>query len=225
MRNMWKTLGLMATLLLSTIALAQGRFDGQLADNEDLQFIRQWQRSQTVAELASALALTQEQVDTLNAVKADLEAIKADYEPQVQAAIDQLAATAAQVRANIVATNALSEDDKAALREARQAIGAVMREQRGEGAVVLGDLEGLLTEEQRETMTQILRRQKPDGDDDGAAARFKGNRGQGNSNLGQNNRGRQGVGGAERGGRGERRGARMAVRILLSDEFLSHYNN
>ena len=198
-----------AAILLTGWAWAQ---DGTpAAGNEDLQFIRDWQRSQLINELAVQMALTPEQVTTLTETRAEVDAIKAEFEPVAQGAKDELAAVAAAVRANIEATDTFTAEDQEALRQARRAVFQVRREQRMSIALALGDLEGLLTEAQQDVVKQVLQQFRPGDDRPDKQARNRGGE-QGNDRA----RG-------DREGRGGNKAARMLIRLMLSDEFLAHY--
>ncbi len=192
-------------------------------ENEDLQFIRDWQRDQVAQAVAQAAALTPDQVATLTAVKAEVDAIQADADAQRTAFEDNLAVLAASIRANIEATGVFSDEDHAALCEARSEARLGGKEIKMRIGLATLPLENLLTDAQKEAIAatvQANRYEGCQGDGPGPGEAALGNgagRGQGQG---------QGLGqGPGRGGENGRQGKGKGkmLRILLSDAFLNYY--
>jgi len=171
--------------------------------NEDIQFIREWQKNNTAAELATALSLTQDQQDSLFSMREGIDGIQDEYAPLKEATLAAFEATASAVRERIEATDRFTEEDKALLKEAKME-GRLLRQEiklRIQAATVA--LPELLTEEQMATLKQFFPK------------RDKANRGQGE---GQGQGQGQGQG---KNGNGGQRGGKSPLRILLSDAFLN----
>ncbi len=184
-------------LFVGSFLLAQG---APKEINEDLQFIREWQKNKTIEEVAAALALSQDQQDSLFSMRDEVDAIKAEYEPVREATRATFEATASAIRERIEATDSLSEDDMALLKEARMEAKLLGQEIKLRIQAATVALPELLTEEQMATLKQFF----PNRDKA---------RGQGQNQ----DRGKKGNGG--------KRGGKNPLRLLLSDAFLSQLSN
>ena len=196
-------------LIMSTAALmAQPRG----IENEDLAFIKDWQRTQSIEAVAQAAALSADQVTTLLAIKAEVEAIKADAEAQRLAFTDNLAVLAAEVRANIEANAVFSDEDRAALCEARADGRLAGKEVKMRIQLATLPLEGLLSDTQKTAIGEAIQANRSQGCRADTAPERTGEgatRGQG-----------QGKG---RGGEQGRQGKGKILKLLLSDAFLNYY--
>ena len=95
-------------IMVSSLAMVSGN----VSENEDIQWIRDWTRTQRAHEVAALLQLTTEQVDTLTAMKAEVDAVNADFEQRAADLDAAIASAAAEVRARIEATGEFSDADR-----------------------------------------------------------------------------------------------------------------
>lgn len=225
MKNTARLLICLGLIACSTFSLAQpghgpGRGVGML-DNDDLQWIFQWQRDQQITELAGALALSVEQVNILVDVKAEVEAIEVDMQPALDALTADTETLAATVRANIEQTGAFSEADQEALQGMHHAYRTLQREKKLRFDLATMPLENLLTDEQKTIWLELAQTRR------GERQRGRGHHAEGNS-LGQGQQADNGQGRGRGWGREGRVGDRVkqhAVRTLLSDTFIGFYTN
>ena len=202
MSKMIKTLGLVLVMAGSALFAHDG-----IEQNEDLKFIRDWMKQQQLSALADVLQLTDEQIATLKSVRAAVDAVTEEYAPRVEETRAASEAVFAEVRTNIETTDTMTEEDEAALKEARQSLKLLRKEIRTRAAAEMVVLEGLLTDEQLAALREHFKNNR--GDEQGKRA--KQGRGQGQANAA-----------ADRGRGGNRgsRGARL-MRVLISEEFLA----
>ena len=184
---------------ISLVFLVLGSFlavagDGGFSDNEDVQFIKNWQRTQKINALVSELSLSAEQVNELKAIKEAVEQVKADYQVLLDEFLETSLATAAEIRARLEATDQLSEEDAALIKAFRQDRRALGQEKRAGLIEATAGLRDLLTEEQIALLISKARGNRAD-------------------------REQEGKGKPQRQG-GQRAKARLA-RLLLSDAFLA----
>ena len=211
---------IVALFLTSAFSFAQPR---DCNANEDMQWIRDWNKAQHAQELAAALDLSDDQVTTLTGIKATVEEIKAAGEAARAEHDEQVAVTAAEVRANIETSGAMTEADEAALQALREAGRALRQDSRAQMAEATTGLRDLLTEDQVNAMREFAQANRPERGGEGRQGGEGFSRGQGGPQgfaaaPGGGQRGPR----ADRGGRGGNRGAQIA-RVLLSDAFLAYY--
>lgn len=212
----YRLMSVLTILMISGLLTAQSPVQEQ---NEDMKFIRDWVHAQLVADLASQLVLTPEQIATLSETKAAVDGLKAEFEPQRETAVNAMHDTAARVRANIEATDSFSEEDRLALREARLAVREVRHAQREAMHETVSGLRELLTEEQIQVIKDVMQAHRENNRPGDGLGLGRQGKGQGLS-QGQG----QGQQGRARGNRGgKNRHGQAMIRILLSDQFLSHY--
>lgn len=137
------------------------RFEG----NEDIQYIREVMMQQKAQELAAVINLTAEQVETLNTLRANADNVKAQFEPQFEAAKLELETLAASVRANLENGAELTEADETALRTAKHELRTIGRAFKEAMRDAVGDLRGLFTLEQKIIIRDTLRPEPPEGDE------------------------------------------------------------
>jgi len=171
----------------------------EILKNEDVQFIMKWQRDQKVVQGARALDLSEEQVAMLLEKKAAVKAVRAEYEPALEAFRNKVTANAAEIRARIEATGSLSAEDADLMADLKQEGRKLGREMRLKLRQATFGLNEVLTDDQRETLRQMV------------ADRQAGRR----------------HGDGDKGARAGHRFARRAagLRFLLSDAFLSPYTD
>jgi hypothetical protein len=192
-------------LIFSFVSLAFAQPMGRFEANEDLKFIRQAFHEQKAVALAEALDLSAEQVVTLNNMRADADAIKAEYEPQLEAAKVELETLAATLRANVENGAALTEEDEIAVRTARRDIQNLHRAFKQAVREALMGYGDVLTDAQKEIVKEVLKPNLPEDEESAEAQRPQ--------------RGSQGARFGGRGGQGGK-GAAKVMRVLLSDAFL-----
>lgn len=222
MTKIMKSLGVIVISLLSITAVyAQGprfaRAGAKLQMNEDLKYVREWQHSQKMKELAEALALTDEQVQTLKTTKGEIEALRQACDTKLSPIKSELDGLYAQLRAGIEDNGTLNEEIQTKIAEKKKEMMEIQRETRKLTFQASAGLKDLLTEEQMEALKSTLAPRN----------RGFGNRGKG---LNKANKGGRRMKAGRAGGRGDRRGmGRMGGRrgggmvMLLSDEFLANY--
>ncbi len=118
-------------------------------DNEDLKFIREWQRDQKMRALASQLALTPEQVSAFRGLKERVDALNADYAIRLESVENELAEAAKQVRQRLESGEVLGPSDQAALKSSRSRWRVLQKEKRLKLGLLALDLENILTEPQK----------------------------------------------------------------------------
>lgn len=212
-----KSLILMTIFFLSTAVLAAKPPHHGFTPNEDMKFIRDTIRNEKAAELAEVLALSSDQVTRLREARAAADMIEAEHDPVVDAAVENLHAAAASIRASIEAGNPLSQEQRDQLKTLKQTVREAHSAKREDLRTTFSGLRDLLTDEQRTELRDFAianRPQRPPFAGDEAAA--PGRRGE-----------RLGRGGNRRGPGGEREpGSRMRgkmMKVFLSDAFLSQY--
>ncbi len=232
---------LLCGCLVAGVALMAGP-GGPAVANEDVRFIMEWQRSQRLAELADALALSPEQIAELKQAKAQREAIRAEAEPRIETAEAALAEAAGQIRIQLENGGDLSEADQELLREHLAALAELRAESRHAVAEVGESLEGLLTEEQRDAIRQWFRSRMEaraftaHGDDESGLEPGSGAPGttgmMRRHRMGRASHDGRGPSGSPRGRGQGRRGdeghrgemrAHFIEHVLLSDAFLSNF--
>jgi len=201
-------------------------------ENEDLQFIFDWQKDQKLKTLAESLALSQEQADQLRAIRGEVDQIKASYEPTHTALKAELEAKAREIREKLEAGGTFGDQDRDSLEDIHRRARKVKREERLKLALAAVDLADVLTTEQK----RILYRTPLRHDGAGAMEKFDGTEVEegdgeapeatrplkGRANHRRHGRFGKGEGFArKRDGRHGFRQVRMA-RILLSDGFLKN---
>lgn len=222
------------TLALSLTGLAASPKTRKHAavENEDLQFIFDWQKDQRSKDLADSLALTEVQADQLRTIRGEVDAVKAAYEPAHTALKAELEAQAKAIRDKLEAGGTFDDEDRANLEDIHQRARNVRREERlkiGLAVVGLGDV--LTTEQKRILYRTPLRHDgagemgkldNPEFSDEGSEApegrRRSGQRGdrRHHGRFGKN----EGFG-RDNAGRHSLKKIRLA-RILLSDSFLKN---
>ncbi|CAM2069450.1 LTXXQ motif family protein [Sulfidibacter corallicola] len=208
----FKTLVALLVLCSSLTVLARGPFPGpgfKHAEqiNEDLVYIHQHIMDQKAAELAGILDLSDEQVTSLRAVRADVDAIKAAHEPTIEAAREALNTAAADIRAQLEAGAELSDAQKEQLKALRDAVRQAGRDMKGEIREASQGLDDLLTDAQTAAMRDFFIANRPERDQSAEDGESRRRRGRGF--------GRRAKRGGDRSGQ---------FRILLSDAFLNQYN-
>ena len=201
MRNMMIKMTSLVLLLAGSALFAQRNTE----PNEDLQFIKSWQHAQKLVGLADALLLTDEQIATLKTTRAAIDAVQEDYAGRVADTRAAGEAVFSEVRTNIETTDTFSDEDKAALKEAKMGVKLLNKEIKMRAAVEAVALEGLLSDEQEAALRSFFKGNK----------RGQGKRQGANANANDNANANNGQGQRARNGKGK------AVRILLSDEFLA----
>lgn len=200
-------------LILSCFALTSfAQPEDMCAAKEDMRIIRQAHMAQKAETLAQALVLDDVQIANLNAFRANADAVKAEYEPLLEAARIELQTLAASIRTNLDNGAELSEAEQEALMEARQAMRTVGRDfKKALGGAVAG-LGDIFSDEQKEIIRDTLRPERPEDAPEGEEAAPPPSNRQGAGHGPRH-------GGHQKGGPGKR-GAAHAARILLSDAFL-----
>lgn len=203
---------------LPTLGLA---FVGEksVRQNEDVQFIKQWQKDQLGKAVFEALALTQNQMDQLKAMRAEVDRIKSEYETPNQELVTEFETTAKVIRDKIEAGGSYESQDREALQAIRQSIGKNKRKERLEIGLAVLDLQELLTEEQTRALreTVVRHRGAAEGQEGRERTRSKRNASRGNGSFEQAEKGsNRRFSKQRRRGSQERRGL---ARILLSDSF------
>ncbi len=185
-----------AIIIAAAMAAPLGAQTTTPEQNEDIQFIREWRQRQRAQEIAALLALNPEQTETLRAVKTDVDAIRDELNTQRDALREEAAATAKEIRSRIEQTGVMTADDEAALGAYRQKLRQLRRQQRLRVALATTDLEGLLTESQKQAMRDYANLRAGRGE-----ARRKGR------------------------GMARRLSRAAGARLLLSDAFIGSLNN
>lgn len=201
-----KNLIMIAALIGSLFSFA----GDAITQNEDVKFIKDFEKAQRAAELAELLALDATQIETLTAIKADVDGIKADGEIARAEFQERVAETAAAVRANIEANGEFSEEDRAAMGELRAERRQFKSDQRTLIKAATLGLRDLLTEDQKAALKEAMQARR---------AEMGQGQGQGQRPQAQGQRGQRAS--KERGQRGQRgdRMMRKLARVLLSDAF------
>lgn len=205
--------------------MAAGPADREgLRDNEDIQFIRNWEKEQRLKSLAADLALSNEQADQLRAMRAEVDRVKERFSGQKDALKAELEAAARTVRQRIENGGSFENSDKEQMAAIRERFAKVKKEERLNIGLAILNIDSVLTDEQK----QMLRRKARQ-----VGARAKSKRGEGRTGQRMENGERGEFKRAEakqsRRSRGEKRFSRRGgssegrlARILLSDGFLKN---
>lgn len=222
---MKKTIFLIETILMaSVLSMASAAMAaGDLKHNEDIQYIREWKRNATAADLAGRLDLNADQVQQLRNYRQAADEVKAEMKPKIETAKAAIAGAAAAVRKQLEAGGELTVAQESQLRELRRDLGRLRNERRLKMQLALNGIEDVFDEPQKESLTLYLRetfqarraeRQRFREDQ----PRVREHR----ERLGKDHQ--RGERARERTrNRVAKRAKRAAVKLILSDGFLSTY--
>ena len=217
-------------MCVSPVLMAAGPSDREtLRNNEDLKFIRSFEKDQRLKALADALSLSGEQADQLRAMRAEVDRIKEGFSERKQTLTQELETTAKAIRQRLEGGGSFEETDKQQIADIRRRYTRVKKEEWLNIGLAVLNIGDVLTDEQKQVLRHTSLRH------DGVGNRSKrGGRGLGKTAGRSAERARHGSGTGKQGlSRGSKRGERARAgrrggaegsmaRILLSDGFLKN---
>lgn len=143
---------ILSSLLFSIIIIAfaaagegLGTAPGTPAALEDLRIIREWKQTQTLQRLARELVLTPHQVETLEKIKADVDAIRQQTEEENAPIKTRIHELASRIRQDIEAGRGMDSDAEKELRSQHQDLTRSREKARLQIRLAAMDLKDLLT--------------------------------------------------------------------------------
>lgn len=202
---------MMIGLALSSFFTVAG---DRISQNEDVQYIRDYHKAERAAALVDVLQLDAAQIETLKAIKADLDAIKADSEVERAEFEERVAAAAAIARAEIEATGEMSEANQAIMEELKIERHQIRSDKRTRMKAAAIGLRDFLTDEQKQALKESMRAMRSQRI---VFSRESG----GEARMMRQQRKSRGDEGSKSRERGRDRIERKLSRLLLSDAFIN----